>query len=51
MVAIGTTTVRTLETFARADGTVTAGEGETALAERLTAMGYQVVSSFVPADS
>ena len=34
MVAVGTTVVRTLESAARADGTVAAGEGETSLVVR-----------------
>lgn len=46
VVAIGTTTVRTLETFARADGTVTPGEGETDL-YLLPGSRFQVVDLLV----
>lgn len=55
VVAIGTTTVRTLETFAREDGTVTAGEGETDLylipGNRIRAVDLLVTNFHVPGSS
>lgn len=55
VVAIGTTTVRTLETFAREDGNVTAGEGETDLylipGNRIRAVDLLVTNFHVPGSS
>lgn len=55
VVAIGTTTVRTLETFAREDGTVAPGEGETDLylmpGSRLRVVDLLVTNFHVPGSS
>ena len=46
VVAVGTTAVRTLEAFARDDGTVKAGQGETALFIR-PGFGFKVVDALL----